>query len=65
MNTQASDLFKPEEVKVVDGRQKRILTDVKSSLLWYSMATRVHANVFAMAINVRFAADNAGTVLKK
>ena len=42
-----------------------MLTDVKSSLLWYSMATRVHANVFAMAINVRFAADNAGTVLKK
>ena len=45
--------------------RKPILTDVNSSLLWYNMATLVQSNVFAIAMNVRFAEDNAGTVLKK
>lgn len=38
---------------------------MNNSLLWYNMATLVHLNVLAMAMNVRLAADNAGTVLKK
>ena len=38
---------------------------MKSSLLWYSMATLVHSNRFARVVNVWLAADNAGIVLKK
>ena len=42
-----------------------ILTDIKSSLLWYKMATLVQLNLFAIVMKVRLLSDSVGTVLKK